>query len=200
MTGLLHHLSNEDIQRTFTNIGQQHVASVVNYNDPEQIVCYIFSIPFIFDRLEDIGNIFPNIIFNYVTYLLVQDVVSFNREFFIRVGRAFPLLKKFSIFNIESEEISNLENSQSYEIAEYPRLIYLDILCANINYLEQFLNEKVTYVPCLEKLKVVYNNLRIVTNNFTREETRRNCAKVTQLLIRIPLVRPKDFYLYFPLL
>jgi hypothetical protein len=199
-TGLIHHLSNEDIQRTFTNIGQQHVASIVNYNDPEQIVCYILSIPFIFDRLEDIGNIFPNIIFSYVTYLRVQDVIPFNREFFIRVARAFPFLNKFRIVNIESEEIPNLKNSQSYEIAEYPHLTYLDMLCANIDYIEQFLNEKVTYVPCLEKLRVVYNSLRVVTNNFTREETRRNCAKVTQLLMLIPLVCSKDFYLYFPLL
>jgi len=198
--GLVHHISSEDIQRTFINIRQEHVASIVNYIDSEQIVCSIFSIPFIFDRLNDIGNIFPNIIFSYVRYLLVQDMLPFDRKFFIRVARAFPLLKTFRIVNIKSQELSNLKNSQSYEIAEYPHLTYLDMFCANIDYLEQFLNEKVTYVPCLKKLKVVYNNLRIVTNNFTREETRRNCAKVTRLVIRTPLACSKDFYLYFPLL
>jgi hypothetical protein len=197
---LVHHLSCEDIQRTFTNIGQEHVASVVNYISDKEIVCSIFSIPFVFDRLEDIGSIFPNTRFSYVTYLLVEDVISFNREFFIRIARAFPLLTKFCIANVESAQISNFPNGQSYEIAEYPNLIYLDMLCANIDYLEQFLNEKVTYVPRLKKLKVVYNSLRVVTNNFTREETRRNCAKVTRLLIRTPLACSKDFYLYFPLL
>ncbi|CAF4599147.1 unnamed protein product, partial [Rotaria sp. Silwood2] len=28
---LFHHVSSQDIQRTFTNIGQQHVTSIVNY-------------------------------------------------------------------------------------------------------------------------------------------------------------------------
>jgi len=70
----------------------------------------------------------------------------------------------------------------------------------NINYFEQFLNERKTCVPYLTKLKVVYNNLRIVTNKFTREETQCNCAKIKQLLMLIPLVHSKDFYYYFPLL
>ncbi|CAF1417554.1 unnamed protein product [Rotaria sordida] len=180
---LIYNLSNEDVQRTFINIGQQHIASIINYIDPKHIVCSIFSIPFTFDRLEDIGNIFPNIIFSYVTYLSVKDVVPFNREFFIRVARAFPLLKTFRILNYDSQPLCNLNSSQSYEIAEYRYLIYLDMLCGNINYLEQFLNEEKTYVPRLTKLKVVYNNLRIVTNNFTRKEMRRNCAKIKQLLM-----------------
>jgi hypothetical protein len=129
------------------------VASVVNYISYKQIVCSIFSIPFVFDRLEDIGSIFPNTRFSYVTYLLVQDLISFSREFFIRIARAFPLLKKFCIANVKSAQISNFPNGQSYEIPEYPNLIYLDMLCVNIDYLEQFLNEKVTYVPRLKKTK-----------------------------------------------
>ncbi|CAF2812074.1 unnamed protein product [Rotaria sp. Silwood2] len=198
--GLIHNLSSEDIQRTFINIGQHHVASIVNYINDTQIVCSIFSIPFTFDRLEDIGNIFPNITFSCVTYLLVQDVVPFNHEFFVRVVRAFPLLKTFRIFNCESQSLCNINSSESYEIAKYPYLTYLDMLGADINYIEQFLNEKKTYVPHLTKLKVVYNSLRIVTNNFTREETRYNCAKIKRLLMVIPLVHSKDFYYYFPLL
>ncbi|CAF1421404.1 unnamed protein product [Rotaria sordida] len=197
--GLLHHLSSEDVQRTFTNIGQQHVASIINYISSEKMTCSVFSIPFTFDYLENIGHMIPNIIFNYVTYLVVRDMIPFNREFFIQVARAFPLLKIFRILNMESQSCQ-LTNSQLYEIAEYPHLTYLDMLCGHIDYLEQFLNETKTYVPCLTKLKVVYNNLRIVTNNFTREETRRNCAKIKRLLMLIPLVHTKEFYLHFPLL
>jgi hypothetical protein len=169
--GLLYHLSSEDIQRAFTNIGQQHVASTINYISSEQIKCSIFSIPFTFDCLEDVGHMIPNIIFNYVTYLVVRDIISCNHEFFIQVARAFPLLKTFRILNMESQSC-RLTNSQLYEIAEYRHLTYLEMLCGNIDYLEQFLNKTKTCVPCLTKLKVVYNNLRIVTDNFTREETR----------------------------
>ncbi len=134
--------------------------------------------------------------------MFVQDIVPFNHEFFVRVAQSFPLLKNFRILNSKSQSSCNLntfspDNNQSNSIAEFPHLTYLDILCANINYLEQFLNERKTYVPCLTKLIVVYDNLRNVTNNFTREETRRNCAKMKKLMMTIPLVHSKDFYLYF---
>jgi hypothetical protein len=47
---------------------------------------------------------------------------------------------------------------------------------------------------------VDYNELKIVTKNFTRDKTRRNCAKVKQLIIDKIIVHSKDFYDYFPLL
>ena len=197
--GLQDQLSSEDIQGTFTNIGQHHVVSIINHSSCEQITCSVFSIPFTFDRLQDIGHMIPNTRFNYVTYLVVRDVIPFNREFFIQAARAFSLLMTLRIVNRESQSCQ-FTDRQSYEIAKYPHLTYLDILCGNIDYLEQFLNETKTYVPCLTKLKVVYNNLRIVTNNFTRKETRRNCAKIKQLLTFIPLVHTTEFYNFFPLL
>jgi hypothetical protein len=197
--GLLNQLSSEDIQRTFTNIGQQHVVSIINHPSCQEMTCSIFSIPYTFDRLEEIGHMIPNVIFNNITYLVVRDVISFNREFFIQVARAFPLVTTFRIYNMESLSCQ-LTDSQSYEIAKYPHLIYLDILCGNVDYLELILNETKTYTPCLTKLRVVYNNLRIITNKFTREETRRNGAKIKQLKMFIPLVHSKEFCLYFPLL
>ena len=127
-------------------------------------------------------------------------MIPFNHEFFIRVARAFPLLKTFRILNYELQSLCNLNNNHSDEIAQYTHLIYLDMFCVSFNYLEQFLNERKTYVPCLTKLKVIYSNLRIVTNDFTREETRRNCGKIKRLDVLIPLVYSKDFYVYFPLL
>ncbi len=42
---LFYQVSDKNIQQTFTNIGQQHVASIVNYINTEQIVCSIFSLP-----------------------------------------------------------------------------------------------------------------------------------------------------------
>ena len=198
--GLVHHLSSEDIQRTLANLRQQNVTSIVHHLDPEEMICSIFSIPFVFDRLEDIGNHFPDIIFSHVTYLRVQDIVPFDHEFFIRVARAFPLLRTFRVFNPRSQSSSNFDNNQSFEIARYPHLIYLDLWCADIDYIDQFLNEKKTCVPSLAKLRVIYNNLRVITNNFTREETRRNCTKVARLRVQMPVVFTRNFYLYFPLL
>ncbi|CAF1175989.1 unnamed protein product [Adineta steineri] len=94
-------------QQSTIYIKNQHVNSIINYISSWTAVCSIFSIPFEFHRLQDIGNLFPNIIFNHVTYLLVQDIIPLNHEFFIRVARAFPLLKTLRVFNLESQSSNN---------------------------------------------------------------------------------------------
>ncbi|CAF1495979.1 unnamed protein product [Adineta steineri] len=203
---LFYKLSNEDIQQTITNIGQHDVASMVNYitnNKPEGS---IFSLPFTFDYLEGLGNAFPNIIFSYVTFLLVQDIGGFKHEFFIRLARSFPLLKCLHIMNVQSQlsyDLNDLntfltDNTQSYSLIEYPHLTSLDLRYANECYLEQFLNETKAYVPCLMELGAVAFLLEKVTNNFTREDTRRNCTKVEKLYLLGSLKHSKDVCHYLP--
>ncbi len=80
---LSHNLSREDIQRTWINMGRQNATSMINYVSPYIVTCSIFSVPFAFDYLIDLGNIFPNIVFSYVTYLLVNDSDAFKHEFFV---------------------------------------------------------------------------------------------------------------------
>ncbi len=99
-----------------------------------------------------------------------------------------------------SLNIFSSDNNQSYEIAEYPHLTSLEMLFADAEHLDQFLNERKTYALCLTELIVHYHHLRFVTKDFTREKTRRNCANVKRLYMLTPLVHSKDFYLYFPLL
>jgi hypothetical protein len=65
---------------------------------------------------------------------------------------------------------------------------------ANTHYVEHFLNEKKThfFLPRLTKLKVDYDDLKMLTKNFTRDETRRNCAEVKRLI-----AQDLKVYLYF---
>ena len=93
-------ISNSDIERTFTNIKHRQVACMVDYFDPCKMICRVFSLPFKFHRLEDIGNNIPNIVFNSVTHLKLWDKDEFKHEFFVRLARAFPFLKSLSINNI----------------------------------------------------------------------------------------------------
>ncbi|CAF1325546.1 unnamed protein product [Rotaria sordida] len=179
---LSYKLSSEDIQQTLTNIGQEHVTSIVNYIQGGIVACSIFSLPFEFDYLKYLGNKFPNIVFNYVTFLLVEDTNPFKHEFFIRIGRSFPLLKYLRIFNSESQVLDGLmtfssDNCQLHPIIEYFHLTRLDVRYAHRDYVEQFLNETKTFIPCLTVFEVDVDDLKAVTKRFTREETRRNCAK-----------------------
>ena len=66
------------------------------------MICRVFSLPFKFDRLEDITNNIPNIIFDSVTHLKLWDKDPFKHEFFVRLARAFPFLKSLSIWNIQT--------------------------------------------------------------------------------------------------
>ena len=199
---LSHNLSREHLQQTLINIGQQNVATIVNYLSSCTAECSILSLPFTFDYLSYLGNIFPNIVFNYVTYLHVEDNDAFRHEFFVRIARSFPLLKYLVIANIERQVSAEMKLSsdhiQSYSMIEYPHLTSLHVSWSHKDYLEQFLNETKAYVPCLTELEVNYRHLKIVTNNFTREETRRNCAIVKQLITIEPLDNSIDFRHYFP--
>jgi hypothetical protein len=84
-------------------------------------------------------------------------------------------------------------------IVEYPHLISLDLSFANSYYVDQFLNKKKTNLPRLTKLNVAYEKLESVTKNFTRDETRHNCAKVKHLTVEnASTVFSEDVYRYFP--
>jgi hypothetical protein len=199
---LSYKLSNEDIQQTLTNIGQQHVTSIVNYIQDGIAACSIFSLPFQFDYLKHLGNKFPNIVFSYVTYLLVEDTNPFKHEFFIRIARSFPLLESLLIVNRESQVLDGLmtfsfDNCQLHSIIEYHLLTRLDVRDAHIDYVEQFLNETKAFIPCLTEFEVSAHHLKSVTKNFTRKETRRNCAKVKRT-DAVQSFGTKEFFLYFP--
>ncbi|CAF0883172.1 unnamed protein product [Adineta steineri] len=203
-------LSSEDIRIKLRNIGQQHVSSMVNYVISEvnciygvRAACSVFSLPFGFDYLRDIGNNFPNIVFSYVTYLVIQDIIPFEHEFFMRIARSFPLLKHLFIRNEKSQNLNGLmtlssENCLLQSIIEYPHLTVLGVVSAHRDYIDQFLNETKTFVPCLTEFEVYVDDLKTVTKDFTREETRRNCAKVTKITSIEPVVHSEDLCRYFP--
>ncbi|CAF1672205.1 unnamed protein product, partial [Adineta ricciae] len=153
-----------------------------------------------------IGNKFPNIIFNNVNELWVRDEVRFEHNFFLRIAQAFPLLKCLHVSDIErlrndDDDANKLsDNIQLHQIIVYPHLSFLSIDMEGTYYVEQFLNETKTHLPCLDHLSLSkYEDLRIVTNDFTREETRRNCANVRRLITENEIVGSKDYHTYFPL-
>ena len=198
------HVCGDDIEQTFTNIKYGQVGCMVDYFYQCYMVHRVFSLPTRFNRLTHITNNIPNIVFNSVTDLKLQDRIPFKQEFFIRLARAFPFLKNLSITNIWSP-FSSLHDQKLCDktwcsIIEYSHLMFLDVKSAHSDYLEQFLNGKKTYLPCITKLKVAYNALKMVTENFTKDEMRRNCSRMEQLIIERPIVYSENIYLYFPFL
>ncbi|CAF3859046.1 unnamed protein product [Rotaria sordida] len=197
--------SEDDIQRTFTNIKYGQTACIIDYFTVFNAICNVYSLPFTFTRLEKITNGFPTIIFNNVTRLHAYDATPMKHEFFMRISRAFPLLKYFSIENeaFQSWNLDEWESDEnsSYSVIEYSHLTSLDITCVNKDYVVQFLLETKMHLPRLTELKVNYHRLKIATMNFTRDKTRHNCSNVKRLIVvEAPKVFSQEFYQYFPLL
>ncbi|CAF1083985.1 unnamed protein product [Rotaria sp. Silwood1] len=93
--------------------------------------------------------------FNDLDYLEVQDEIPFEYEFFIPIAWSFPLLKYLSILNLSSQSsISkkfDCNDNQLYSIVKYPYLISLNLYSAHNDYVEQFLNDRKTYLSHLDK-------------------------------------------------
>ncbi len=105
-------------------------------------------------------------------------------------------LKELYIHNHEPQK----DKQQSSTLIIFPYLILLNLDIAHVDYAEQFLFDKNTHLPRLLNPSIGYETLVIVTNNFTNDAARVNCAKLIRLSINEPFVRPENFHQYFPLL
>lgn len=198
------HISESDIQETFTNVKYQQVACMINNVGTNRLLCRVFTLPVKFDRLIYIGSNIPNIIFNSVTCLKIWDKHPLKYEFFFQLARCFPFLKNLSIWNLYPPTLKfdefHFYNNDWYSLIQYPYLISLDIERISTHYVENFLNETQIYLPRLSELKIHYGDLAIITDNFTRSETRRNCANIKKLIMTDCKLYTEDIYSYFPLL
>ncbi|CAF3416395.1 unnamed protein product [Rotaria socialis] len=105
-----------------------------------------------------------------------------------------------SVHRISNDDIQQTFTHTRYArtVIEYSHLISLDITSVYLDYVAQFLLETKAHLPRLTELKVSYDQLKMVTMNFTRDATRRNCSKVKRLIVEESTVFSKDVYQYFP--
>ncbi|CAF3942881.1 unnamed protein product [Rotaria magnacalcarata] len=75
------------------------------------------------------------------------------------------------------------DNNSIFSVIEYSHLTSLDIIRVHLDYITQLLLETKVHLPRLTELKVSYDQLKMVTLNFIRDATRRNCSKVKRLIV-----------------
>jgi hypothetical protein len=136
----VYRLSDNDIQQTFANIGYHQMAFTVNYYSKFKGICHVFSLPFVFDRLEKFSNKFPRGIYNHVTDLEIFAVIPFSDIFLFRIAQAFPSLEKLSIETAQSPLSDFGQNTADYihstAILKYLSLTLLSISYKNDYYIE----------------------------------------------------------------
>ncbi|CAF4100424.1 unnamed protein product [Rotaria sordida] len=177
--------SSDDIRCTFIERGHD-VDCYIDYYHYNIGRCHVYSLPFNMKHIRYITHSFPGGMFMNVRILLMCDIDnnSFEHDFFARISRSFPLLSNLTIANTtpqnknRSQQLFKPEETSS--IIEYSHLdeLIFSPVSTHIDYVEEFLCNLNTRLPCLSKFHVKYEHLVTVTENFTRNTTRMNCAKL----------------------
>ncbi len=195
--------SNHELQNTFIGERYDQVISYIDYDPFGGAESHIFSLPYTMGEELHLSSNFPGGLLSNVRSLLLMDQHhSFEHQFFMKIAQSFPCLTDLSIINQEPQRSKRLnqsdENSPRLSIIEFSRLNNLTLFFSHIDYSEQFLVEINTRLPQLVHLFISYEHLENVTENFTRDATRRNCAQLNYIQFHQSIVFSESFYLYFP--
>jgi hypothetical protein len=188
--------SNEYIQNTFKNFQNNKIISSIDYfSKANEFHCHIYSYPYAWIDYNNITNNFRGGLFQCVRDISLFDERPFEQEFFLLIAKSFPRIEELTLHNQEPQK----KNNQQASIIEYPHLIRLDLFRSHENYVEQFLDNTKTCLLNDIYLRVDYNSLQRVTDNFTRDATRINCTKVKLLILYNASESSQDLKNYFPL-
>lgn len=191
------------IQHTFYNGKSHQLMCYIDDYPRRKTRCHIYSLPYVLNDLFGITSKFPGGLFEGVRHISSMDIHSpFEHDFFLQIAHCFPLLTHLDILNIKPQKykrpLQSEENDQIASIVKFSHLTNLTIFSGCIDYVEQFLFYTNTHLPRLMKLRIPYEHLETVTENFTRFATRPNCVNIERLIFDEPMVHSKEFYAYFP--
>ncbi|CAF4196107.1 unnamed protein product [Rotaria sp. Silwood2] len=175
--------SNEDIQKTFSNFNDKQIIYWTDYFPKvKKGYCHIYSYPYQLKYYNKITNNFPDGIFKYVRQVSLYDERPFEHEFFLRIAELFPFMEELTIHNeqrqINKQFRKSKNENQDLPIIKYPYLKQLDLIDTCIDYYEQFLFDTKINLAFGVRVYMVYELVKQVTRNFTRNRTRTNCAKI----------------------
>ncbi|CAF4087833.1 unnamed protein product [Rotaria sordida] len=195
-------LSNEDIRNTFRDFSNNEIISCVDYfPDEKKGQCHIYSYPFTLTSYERITNNFPGGLFPYVRKVSLFDEQPFQHEFFIRIQKSFPFIKKLTVSNWKAQNHKQHEKSKDdnrdLSLIHYQHLTSLFLTEVHDDYIEEFLLDTKTALPFNLTLYVDYYSIRRVTHHFKRIETRINCSKINCVYLDNVHHFSKDFRNYF---
>ncbi|CAF1457214.1 unnamed protein product [Rotaria sordida] len=188
--------SNDDIRNSFISRGIQSFDTC--FDDKfmnNRGNCHVYSLPYQFNDFLYMGSCFQGGRFDKVRLLSMQDERPFEHKLFQIISQDFPFLQQLTICNDISQEN---EQHHSSTLITFNHLLTLDILSVHDDYVIQFLSDKITRLPCLTNLLIKYKKLTRITNYFTNDTARLNCAKIKSLITFELLVPPQNFHSYFP--
>jgi len=115
----------------------------------------------------------------------------------MKISQSCPLIRRLTIAN----QLKQKQKTKDFlSVIKFSHLIELRCEIVDLDYVEQFLSSLITYLPALTKLNVQYEHLVTITENFTSDITRTNCANLKSINFTDvqATVHSEDFYRYFP--
>jgi hypothetical protein len=195
--------TSDDVRRALVQKGY-NVDCYIDYQWSEGGRCHIYSLPFTMERINTITTTFLSAgVFMNVRKLCISDTMrSVEHDFFVQISQAFPLLEDLTVFSmVKQKQRSDKgdEHEQTISTIEYSRLLTLDLTMSHIDYAKQFLLNTNTRLPRLRTLAIDYENLLTVTEYFTSDRARVNCANLKYISFpKVPRILGKNFFTYFP--
>ena len=188
-------LSTKDLEKTFTHWKYSQVNCSVDQYSNGLTYYHVYSIPYKMTHFMFLTNTIrnQNQYFEFVITLVLYDDRPFEHDSFEWISKAVPRLKYLTI------EISAPQLKQKKETSiSYNHLTRLRVIKTNIDYVYQFLCHTKAHVPQLNVIEIQYDQLFIVTNDFSSPATRINCSQLKELRFREAIVYPQHFHDYFP--
>ncbi|CAF1393716.1 unnamed protein product [Rotaria sordida] len=195
--------SNEDYQRSFNGFKNNKIISCVDYfSNRQQGQCHIYSYSYQATWYDSITNNFPDGLFKSVHKVSLYDERPFEYEFFLKIAKSFPFMRKLTVNNDKPQknkfDEQSKDDNRHLSIIQYPYLTHLDLDFAHEDYVEQFLLDTKTCLPTRFKLEVDYQSIDKVTHNFTRDATQINCVKLIFLYVPSEIPIRQQLKDYFP--
>ncbi|CAF1462450.1 unnamed protein product [Adineta ricciae] len=188
------YVSTNHIENTFINWKYSQVGCSIDHLSNATSYCHIYSIPIQMTYLMYATKSIRNHYFPFLFDLTLYDTRPFEYDFFQWLSKAIPLLKYLTVDNFQAQ-VNKFEN-QSCIL--YNNLVRLRLTHAHTDYAYQFLCDTKARVPKLSILKIQYDKLVIVTDNFTNITTQINCNQLKKLIFDEIIVCPEHFHDYFP--
>jgi hypothetical protein len=188
--------STDDIRNSFIKRGIQSIDACSDSTFVySRANCHVYSLPYQFNDLLYMNNSFQGGRFDKVRFILMEDIRPFEHKLFQIISQSFPFLQKLIVFN---QQPQRNKQDESLTLIIFNHLFELNLGYVNSDYVKQFLSDKSTRLPCLTNLKIDYQKLVTITNNFTNDTARLNCAKIKYLETYPQVTETENFSSYFP--
>ena len=144
--------------------------------------CHIYTRPYSSMEYEYVSIQFPSEVFSNVRHVSLFDERPFEHSFSLRLSQSFPSLRTLSVINeaaqLEKHNPQQCGAKECAPVIRYPFLRKLHFVGVHDYYVEQFIFATKTFFSAGMLVRIAPDQLKRVTLDFMRDETRINCSKV----------------------